>query len=374
MLRSENKKVSRIQVSLGARSYPIYVGRHLLSGCGKFFTAHHLPRQVVIITDATVGPLYAAPLRQSLTGSGYSVQTIALPPGEREKNFRRTDSVISFLLRHKVERNSVIIALGGGVIGDLAGFVAAIYQRGVCFVQIPTTLLAQVDSSIGGKVGVNHPLGKNMIGAFYQPEFVLTDVETIRTLPRREIICGLGEVIKYGIIMDKDFFKFATSSVSALLLKKSSVLEATVKKCCEMKARIVSHDERESGLRAILNFGHTIGHALEQTGHYRSLKHGEAILLGMIAETFIARELGLIPARYAETIFDGIKSVPLPKNIGFRLSPSVLINAMRVDKKVSNRTIRLVLPRKIGSVGLPQPVDEELLRSSVQFLSKFLKN
>ena len=361
-----------VRVPLGKRSYPIYIGKNLLSRVGPLFRRHGLPRPVVIISDKNVAPLYLRTVERSLTRSGFLVRTIVIPAGEAQKNLRRADAIFTSLLRWKVERRSTIVALGGGVVGDLAGFVAATFQRGVNFVQLPTTLLAQVDSSVGGKVGVNHALGKNMIGAFYQPVFVAADVSVLRSLPQREMVCGLGEVVKYGIIMNRRFFGYTLRHMNSLLKMDHRVLSQTVAECCRMKAYVVAKDEYEQNLRAILNFGHTVGHALELAGKYRALKHGEAILLGMAAESFIALRLGLISPSEAGQIENAVLSVPLPSLHGVHFSPTILLSAMRVDKKVEGASIRLVLPTSIGKVRLPQPVEEEKILEGLSYLQGLL--
>ncbi len=361
-----------VRVPLGNRSYPIYIGENLLRGLGLLFRRHGLPRPVVIVTDKNVAPLYLKTVERSLTGSGFFVRSIVIPAGEKQKNLRRAEAIFTALLRWKIERRSTIVALGGGVVGDLAGFIAATYQRGVNFVQVPTTLLAQVDSSVGGKVGVNHSLGKNMVGAFYQPVFVAADVATLRSLPQREMVCGLGEVVKYGIIMNRKFFSYTQRHMSKLLRMDNNVLTQTVAECCRMKAFVVSKDEHEQNLRAILNFGHTVGHSLEHAGKYRSLKHGEAVLLGMAAESFIALRLGLISSSDAARIESAVLSVPLPLLHSVTISSRNLLNAMRVDKKVEGARIRFVLPTSIGKVRLPQPVEEEKILEGLSYLQGFL--
>jgi len=361
-----------IRVPLGERTYPIYIGTKLLSGVGDLFHEHRLPPTAVVITDSRVATLYLGIVERSLVRSGFTVHSIVIPPGEKQKSLERANDIYTELLRKRIERRSTIVALGGGVVGDLSGFIAATYQRGVGFVQIPTTLLAQVDSSVGGKVGVNHPLGKNMVGAFYQPNLVVADVSTLQTLPEREIVCGLGEVVKYGAIMDRKFFGYSGRNLRALFAKDPAALKRVVSECCRMKAYVVSKDERESGFRAILNFGHTIGHALEKAGGYRRLKHGEAILLGMAAESFIALQSGLLKAADAALIEETILSVPLPRLKDLPASPARLIDAMRVDKKVAGSKIRFVLPTSVGRVLLPQPVETERILEGLGYLRGFI--
>jgi 3-dehydroquinate synthase len=363
-----------VRVSLGSRSYPIYLGTAVLSSLGSLFLRHRLPKTAVIITDKNVARLYLKSVKKSLAVSSFTTYSIIIPTGEEQKNLRRADAIYSDLLRWKIERQSTIVALGGGVVGDLAGFIASTYQRGVHFVQVPTTLLAQVDSSVGGKVGINHTLGKNMVGAFYQPDFVAADIGTLQTLPEREIVCGLGEVLKYGIIMNRKFFSYTAKNIEALTSKSGAHLVRIVAECCRMKADVVSRDERENNLRAILNFGHTVGHALEHAGSYRLLKHGEAILLGMVAETFAALRLGLITQKEAGRIENAVLSVPLTPMHRLSFSPSALLSTMRVDKKVSDGKIRLVLPTSIGKVTLPMAVEEDVILDSLSYLQGFLSS
>ena len=360
-----------VRVSLGKRSYPIYIGANMLSFLGSLFQRHRLPKSVVIITDKNVGALYLKTDSRSLTASGFNVRSLVVPAGEEQKSLRRADVLYADLLRWRIERQSTIVALGGGVIGDLAGFIASTYQRGVNFVQVPTTLLAQVDSSVGGKVGVNHMLGKNMVGAFYQPAFVAADIGTLQSLSRREIVCGLGEVLKYGVIMDRNFFAYVEENIGRILSKDAVVLGRIVENCCRKKAYVVSRDERENNLRAILNFGHTIGHALEHAGKYRLLKHGEAIFLGMVAEAFIAHRLGFISASDAGRLESAVLRVPLPP-LPHTVFSSTLLAAMRIDKKVAQGKIRLVLPKAIGRVTLPVPVDEKRIVEALSYLEGFV--
>ena len=363
--------VSIVRVPLGKRTYPIYIGSGLLRNAGGLFAKHRVTKTVVLISDAKVSRLYLPQVRRSLTASGFTVYEIVIPQGEQQKSLSRADKIFTQLLRWKVERASTIVALGGGVIGDLAGFIAASYQRGVGFVQIPTTLLAQVDSSVGGKVGINHPLAKNMIGAFYQPQLVIADVDVLNTLPRRELVCGLGEIVKYGIILDQKFFTFTQSHYHEALQHFPEVLRHMVKRSCELKAFVVSNDEREQNLRAILNFGHTIGHAVEQAGNYSFLKHGEAILYGMVAETAIAYTLKMISLEHKAAIEKLISSIPLPKLSLMKLHTVGLIQTMLRDKKVKGGNIRMVLPRTIGKVSLPRPVSIGRITFSIKYLKEY---
>lgn len=359
-----------VRVPLGKRSYPIYIGRNILPQIGEFFKKHTLPSHVVLITDRTVAQYVLQPVKKSLSKSGFSVQAIILSDGEKQKSLAVCNTIFTQLLQWKIPRNSVIAALGGGVIGDLAGFIAATYQRGVHFVQIPTSLLAQVDSSVGGKVGVNHPLAKNMIGAFYQPKFVFADSSVLHTLPTREIICGLGEIVKYGIIMQAQFFSTVQKTINRALQKDTELLASFVERSCALKAYVVSRDEKESGLRAILNFGHTVGHALEQAGKYRTLKHGEAIFYGMAAEAFIAHKMTLLSLEQFQQIEVLIKRIPLPSLKKIPLHSAVLLSAMKNDKKATRDAIRMVLPTQIGKTTLPIPVQPKVIVESIRYLKQ----
>lgn len=357
----------QIDVALGERSYPIYFGSGLTTLFASTCRQHGIPKRIVIITDSTVASHYLGPLEGALRQSQYNVSSITIPAGEHQKNLQRANTIYTQLLKSEISRKSAIVALGGGVIGDLAGFVAATYQRGVTLIQVPTTLLAQVDSSVGGKVAVNHPLGKNMIGSFHQPKFVWIDAETLRTLPQREIICGLGEVIKYGIVFDSDFFESLGANLDSILkLDPASILSVQAR-CCELKAHVVAEDEREMGLRAVLNYGHTVGHALEAVGRYRLLKHGEAVLLGMMAESYIAREMGLLPPEVHEQIVHLISRLPV-KIGGASLSPARVVKAMMLDKKSVEGKPRFVLPIRLGEVQVVDEVDADLIHSSLRYV------
>lgn len=362
----------QIDVSLGERSYPIYFGSGLTSLFAATCQQHGIPKRLVIVTDTSVARHYLDPLQQNLQHFDFKVSSIVIPPGENQKSLQRSDTIFTALLKQGVGRKSAIIALGGGVIGDLAGFVAATYQRGVMLVQVPTTLLSQVDSSVGGKVAVNHPLGKNMIGAFYQPRFVWIDSETLRTLPPREVVCGLGEVVKYGIVFDAEFFAFLESNLDSIMqLDPASILSVQAR-CCELKAHVVAEDERELGLRAVLNYGHTVGHALEAVGHYRTLKHGEAVLLGMIAESFIAREMGLLPPDVHEQIVRLIRRLPV-KLSGPAFSPARVVKAIALDKKSVEGKPRFVLPVRLGEVQIVDEVETGLVQSSLRYVLRMVE-
>ncbi len=360
-----------VTVALGGRSYPIRIGSGLIRRAGKLLSASGLHGTAVIITDRTVARLYLPAVQRSLSAAGIEVRSIILPSGEKVKQQRTVESIYTRLLQWNIDRTASLIALGGGVIGDCAGFVAATYLRGIPFFQIPTTLLAQVDSSIGGKVGINHPLGKNMIGAFYQPKAVLIDTDVLSTLPKRELICGLGEVIKYGMIVDERFFRMVEKNAEKILLRDAGLLSRSIERSCRIKAAVVAQDEKEEHLRAILNFGHTVGHALELAGKFSALRHGEAVLYGLLAETFIARKMNRVSFDDLERLESLIQRIPLPSLAPLRLSAGALITAMQKDKKSQRGVIRMVLPRRIGEVTLPVEVPVRFIHSAIEYLRHY---
>ena len=351
-----------VKVPLDERTYSIRVGDGLLERLGTESVRVGLGGRCAVITDRNVGPKYAEAALTSLRDAGIDPQLITVPAGETAKQLRTVAACYDQLARHRLERRSFIVALGGGVVGDLAGFVAATYLRGIPFVQVPTTLLAQVDSSVGGKVGVNLPAGKNLVGAFHQPRLVLCDLDTLRTLPERELRAGLAEVIKYGIIYDLAFFRRLERDLDRLLAREPGVLGAVVARCCAIKAEVVGQDETESGLRAILNFGHTIGHGLEAISQYGRYLHGEAISVGQVAAAELsARVLGL-PTDDLARIHTLFARAGLPTTVRLgQAQRTRLFAAMRLDKKVSAGQVRFVLARRLGEVVWGQPVSEELI-------------
>lgn len=353
-----------ITVELGDRSYPIHVGNGILRSLPRLLNARAVSGPIVVVSDTTVGRLYLATIQRLLTSAGYSVVPVIVPPGERHKTIATADRVYTRMLRAGVGRSATILALGGGVIGDLAGFVAATYQRGLALVHVPTTLLAQVDSSIGGKTGVNHALGKNMIGAFYQPRCVIADSAVLRTLPRREIVCGLGEIVKYGIILDEELFSWIESGLQNLLDLEPRVLVRVGARCMELKSRLVSRDEREAGERVILNCGHTIGHALEAGGRYRLLKHGEAVLLGLAAESHLATRLNLLSQDSFERIINLISRIPLKAGLR-RIDKTRVLSFIGRDKKARAGRNRFVLPVRIGQASVVEDVPRSLIGESL---------
>ncbi|HMP84364.1 MAG TPA: 3-dehydroquinate synthase [Verrucomicrobiota bacterium] len=353
-----------VKVPLGNRSYTIKIGPNLLDRLGVECARLRLGERCAIITDTNVGKHFAKTAFESLVKAGFSPSLIVVPAGETAKSFKTVQSCYDQLAAHRLERKSFIVALGGGVVGDLAGFVAATYLRGIAFVQVPTTLLAQVDSSVGGKVGVNLKSGKNLVGAFHQPKLVLCDLNTLATLPPREFRAGLAEVVKYGIIHDAALFKRLERDMPRLLRKETKTLSDIVASCCQIKADVVGKDETESGLRQILNFGHTIGHALEAISRYGKFLHGEAISIGQVAAARLSQtKLGL-PSRDVERITRLLDSTGLP--VWTRFDPAKrtqLFAAMRLDKKVSNGEIKFVLARRIGHVVWNQRVTDGEIQS-----------
>jgi 3-dehydroquinate synthase len=349
-----------VNVSLAERSYPIQIGTGLLTRLGAECARLKLGRRCAIITNVHVAPLYAAQAKASLARAGFEPVLVTVPSGETAKSLKVVQACYDKLAAHRLERKSFIVALGGGVVGDLAGFVAATYLRGIDFVQVPTTLLAQVDSSVGGKVGVNLRAGKNLVGAFYQPRLVLCDLATLRTLPPREFRAGLAEVIKYGIIYDARLFAQLGRDLPKILKGDGKILAAVVARCCEIKAEVVGQDETEGGLRAILNSGHTIGHAIENISGYGKYLHGEAISIGQVAAAKLSAELSGLPQRDVGRITDLFRRAGLPVRIS--LNPAQrkkLFAAMQLDKKVSGGVIKFVLAKKIGKVIWGQCVPED---------------
>jgi len=351
-----------IQVPLAERSYPIKVGAGLLPRLGAECRKLKLSPRCAVITDSTVSRLYGAAAMRSLRDSGFDPLLIQFPAGEQQKNLVNVARCHATLAKHRLERKSFIVALGGGVVGDLAGFVAATYLRGIAFVQVPTTLLAQVDSSVGGKTGVNLPAGKNLVGAFHQPRLVLCDLDALETLPAREFRAGLAEVIKYGIIADARLFRRLERDLRRMLRLDRAALAYVVARCCEIKADVVRQDETEGGLRAILNFGHTIGHALEAISSYGRYLHGEAISIGQVAAAQLSAELCGLPAADIPRIVALFERSGLPVSVKLtHAQRRALLAATQLDKKVSGGEVKFVLARRIGEVVWGQRVPEALV-------------
>ncbi len=334
-----------VHIDLGERSYGIAIGAALLDDSASYAALPHASA-ALIVTNTTVAPLYAARLRAALAGRYAQIHEVHLPDGEEHKTWQTLNLIFDALLTHGCDRKTVLYALGGGVIGDMTGFAAACYMRGVPFVQVPTTLLAQVDSSVGGKTAINHPLGKNMIGAFYQPRLVVCDLATLDTLPARELAAGLAEVIKYGPIADMALFAWLEQNMDALLARDRAALAHAVKRSCEIKAAVVGADEREAGLRAILNFGHTFGHAIEAGMGYGVWLHGEGVAAGMVMAAELSRRLGLVDAAFVERLTHLIARAGLPTRgpvLDAADNAGRYLELMRVDKKAEAGEIRFVL-------------------------------
>jgi 3-dehydroquinate synthase len=356
-----------IRLSLGAHSYPVYIGQHIFA-TPAILAAHIHGKQILIVTQETLAAYYLPQLQAAL--SGYQLDVFMLPDGECYKNLEQWQHILDALLHAGHERSTTLIALGGGVVGDITGFAAACYQRGVNYIQIPTTLIAQIDAAIGGKTAVNHSHGKNMIGAFHQPQCVIADVDLLQTLPMREYLAGLAEMIKYGLICDVDFFSWLEVNREALLTRKTDVLLRAIHTCASIKARIVSEDERDLGRRNVLNFGHTFGHALEAAGNYQQFLHGEAVAIGMAMATWLSGDLALIPQADVRRVINFLEAV------GFQLkkqlpSTTQLMQLMRRDKKVQDGRLNFILLTRLGYAEKNATVSDVQLEKMLQ---EFLRN
>jgi 3-dehydroquinate synthase len=351
-----------LQIALGERSYPIVIGSGLLGDAG-LLARHVQARDLLVVTNETVAPLYLAKLQAGLAGK--RVRAVVLPDGEQYKTLGVLERVFDALVDARMNRDACVIALGGGVVGDMAGFAAACYQRGIDFVQVPTTLLAQVDSSVGGKTGVNHPRGKNLIGAFHQPRAVLSDLDTLRTLPARELHAGLAEVIKYGLIDDADFLQWIERHVDDLRALDLQALATAVRRSCEIKARIVAADEREHGQRALLNLGHTFGHAIETAAGYGEWLHGEAVGMGMLLAADMSLRLGWIDAADVARVRELLVRAGLPVTAP-PIGAARAFELMGMDKKVLQGRIRLVLLRRLGAGVVSGDYPADLLQATLQ--------
>lgn len=352
-----------LNVPLGDRSYPIYIGSNLLKN-SELINKHTPSKQLLVVTNETVAPLYLDTVLQSLHNN--TVETVVLPDGEQYKTVDTVNRIYDVLLEKKFNRYCTLIALGGGVIGDMTGFAAATYQRGVNFVQIPTTLLAQVDSSIGGKTGVNHPLGKNMIGAFHQPLAVIADTDTLNTLDDKELSAGIAEVIKYGLIRDPDFFQWLDNNMDKLLARDPESLAYAIEQSCRNKAEVVAADELEAGERALLNLGHTFGHAIEAGTGYGNWLHGEAVATGMVMAAQLSHLQGWISQETLDDIVDLISKAKLPVHGPSEMSLQQYLDIMSVDKKVKDGQINLVLLKQLGKAIITNEYDRTLLNEVLQ--------
>lgn len=354
-----------LNVDLGDRSYPIYIGQGLL-GQTDLIAPHLAGKQILVVTNETVAPLYLDSITAKLLA--YQVDTCILPDGESYKTLSTLNFIFDKLLGAKHNRTTTLIALGGGVVGDMTGFAAASYQRGVDFIQIPTTLLSMVDSSVGGKTGVNHPLGKNMIGAFYQPRAVIADMDLLATLPARELSAGIAEIIKYGLIGDYDFFTWLEANMDLLMARNVDALAYAVKKSCANKAAVVAQDEREGGLRAILNFGHTFGHAIETAQGYGNWLHGEAVGAGMAMAADLSCRMGGISDAEYKRVLNLLVRAKLPTKAPADMSPQTFVELMGVDKKVLDGRLRLVLLSAMGKAIVTSDIDPQLLAQTFEAL------
>ncbi len=363
--------LTTVQVNLAQRSYPIHIGENALLQL-PLLHAVKAASSIVLVTNHTVQALYGEPVIASLQAIGKALTLVVLPDGEAYKTPAQLDTIYTAMLQSRCDRKAVIVALGGGVVGDVAGYAAATYMRGIGFVQVPTTLLAQVDSSVGGKTAVNHPLGKNMIGAFYQPQAVLADAAVLRTLPPREIAAGLAEVIKYGCMVDAAFFDWLENNITALNALDSNAVSHAVQRSCELKAEVVAQDETESSdknIRALLNFGHTFGHAFEHVLGYGTWLHGEAVGYGMVCAATLSQALGLIDKAQVQRITALVAAAQLPTRWPAQVSADAAIAAMKIDKKTEHGSLKFIVLDGIGKSHV-QAVDEALVRQVIAQLQR----
>lgn len=356
--------MEKVTVTLGERSYPITIEAGLFI-CADAFSPLKAGDKALIVTNEVVAPLYLAKVKESLEKRGVAVDDLILPDGEQYKTLSIMDRVFTRLLENNHGRDTTLIALGGGVIGDLTGFAAASYQRGVRFIQVPTTLLSQVDSSVGGKTAVNHPLGKNMIGAFYQPASVIVDLNCLKTLPARELSSGLAEVIKYGIILDADLFEWLEAHIDELMALDEKAMGYCIRRCCEIKAQVVAEDERESGARALLNLGHTFGHAIETEMGYGNWLHGEAVAAGTVMAAYAASSLGMFPREDIDRIKRLLARANLPTKGPKEMTAEAYIPHMLRDKKTLAGKLRLVLPTAIGKSEVVGGIAHDVVLSAI---------
>lgn len=360
--------MNTLSVDLGERSYPIYIGGNLISD-PQYLAPHIRGRKVMVVSNETVAPLYLDILMAAL--SEFDASSVILPDGEEYKTLETVNRIFDALLEQRYDRHATLIALGGGVIGDITGFAAATYQRGINFIQVPTTLLAQVDSSVGGKTGVNHPLGKNMIGAFHQPQCVISDTDTLGTLDDRELSAGLAEVIKYGLINDREFFSWLEDNMELLLQRDPNTLTFAIELSCQDKADIVAADEKEQGKRALLNLGHTFGHAIETGMGYGNWLHGEAVAAGMLLAAALSNAMGWINANDVARIESLLKLAGLPVRAPSSMSAQQLVDLMSVDKKVIDGNLRLVLLKDIGHAIITDEFDPDKV---LEILDEYREN
>ncbi len=352
-----------LNVDLGERSYPIFIGMDLVAN-PELVSPYVAGQQVLIVSNTTVAPLYLEKVKQ--TFSAYQCEVVILPDGEEYKNLQVLNQIFDALLEKRFERRSTLVALGGGVVGDMTGFAAACYQRGVPFIQIPTTLLAQVDSSVGGKTGVNHPLGKNMIGAFYQPQCVIADTDTLSTLEDRQISAGIAEIIKYGLIRDLEFLQWLEANMDKLLGRDPTALAFAIERSCINKAEVVAADEKEGGVRATLNFGHTFGHAIETATGYGKWLHGEAVGTGMLMAADLSERMGMLSKDDVQRVDNLIDHAQLPTRAPANMDYKTFMKYMSVDKKVEAGAIRFVLLKALGEAIITADYDEKRLEATIE--------
>lgn len=355
-----------VRVELVERSYDILIGNGLLDGVGARLKTYGPSPKAALVSNPTVFALYGERVTDSIKKAGFDLEHVIIPDGEEYKNLETLKRIYDELLKHGLDRKSALIALGGGVVGDITGFAAATYMRGISYIQIPTTLLAQVDSSVGGKTGVDHKLGKNMIGAFWQPGLVLIDPVTLKTLPKKQLLAGLAEVIKYGVIYDSELFGFLEANRERILNLDDKAITYIIRRSCEIKADVVSKDERESGLRAILNYGHTIGHAIETATGYTRYLHGEAVAIGMHLEAKLSQLLKGIDEGQVFRIKALIDSYGLPSEIPKDINRDDILSSMQLDKKAVAGKLKFILPESIGAVKIREDIDEKSIAGLLQ--------
>ncbi len=358
--------MDQILVNLKENSYPIYIGQGTLKDIGKLLSKNELTGKCAIITNPTINKLYGNQVKESLVSNGFETVIFEVPDSETSKSLKQVEQLYIELLNNKFDRDSIIIALGGGVIGDLAGFVAATYMRGVSLVQMPTTLLALVDSAIGGKVAVDLPHGKNLVGAFYQPKLVISDIETLQTLPEDQLQSGLAEAVKYGIISDRALFELLEKNITKVKQCNLELFTKMIIKCSEIKAKVVEEDEKEQGKRIILNLGHTLGHALETLTKYNTYSHGEAVSIGILFAVKLSIRFDLLDEKDHQRILDLIRSVGLPVNIKEGLDVDKILKTMQFDKKNRDGKNVFVLPKKIGEVVITDKIPHDLLKAELE--------
>lgn len=369
MISNKNSQFTKVHVALDERSYDITIADGALKQVGEITRAAlgQKTRKLAIISNARVHGFYGNTVEKSLKQAGFATLTHLMGEGERAKSLSSAEKALAFMIANRFERSDAVVALGGGVVGDLAGFVAACYQRGVNYIQIPTTLLATIDSSVGGKTAVNHKLGKNLIGAFHQPRAVIIDPQTLATLPKRELRAGLYEALKYGVIWDQSLFALLKEKLENVFALDTALMTQIIARCCEIKAEVVTTDERESGLRRILNFGHTVGHALEAVTAYRRMKHGEAVGYGMQCASTIAEKAGIIARAEADAIRQGVDGLGnLPRIDDLKVQE--IITAMAHDKKVAQGKLPFILPTRIGEVVVRDDISPTIIRACVREL------